>query len=242
MAASALDLLARGASSLGVPLDLNRLGAFDELLRLVEAANAGLNLTSLRDAGAIIQRHFLESIALGIRLAERGLLPAGAAVLDLGSGAGFPGLPLKLVWPEISLALLEATAKKARFIEAAVEALGLGSTRVLTGRAETLAHQAGLRESQDIVVARAVAALPALIEMGLPFLRTGGILAAVKGSRAPEEIAASAAALRFCGGVLSGQDLLLPGGDLRLVLIEKRASTPSRYPRRPGQPAAHPLH
>ena len=145
-------------------------------------------------------RHFLESIALGAALREREMLRPDAAVLDVGAGAGFPGVLLKIAWPGIRLTLIEATAKKTAFLSALVEALAFGERRVLTGRAETLAHDPALRGRFDLVVARAVAPLPALLELTLPFARVGGRVVTPKGSRAELEIAASARALEVLGG------------------------------------------
>lgn len=238
----AMQAFERGARSLGIAPGAETIKRFERLLELLQTESSRHNITSLRDPTSIVERHFLESIALGLQLQEEGLLKPAATVLDLGSGAGFPGLPLKIVWGEIKLTLLEATAKKARFIQSAVDALGLAPTRVLTGRAETLARDPMLRETQDVVVARAVAALPALVELALPFLYIGGTLAAVKGSRVQEELSASTAALSACGGKVVDQRRLGRGPTLNVVLVEKIGRTPDRYPRRPGQPAAHPLH
>jgi 16S rRNA (guanine527-N7)-methyltransferase len=137
--------------------------------------------------------------------------------------------------------LLEATAKKTAFLEATVRTLLLEDTYVLAGRAETLAHDGALRESFDLVVARAVAQLPGLIELALPFLKIGGLVAAMKGSRAGEEISSAQAALDACGGELIEEIPILPSSSLGLVTIRKVSSTPDRFPRRPGRPAAHPL-
>lgn len=247
----ALEILMKGAATLGIELDAAQREAFALYLDLLLQANQSLNLTSLRDAESIERRHFLESLALGHLLEDRSLLPfdartsshqaLGARVLDLGSGAGLPGIPLKIVWQGVELRLLEATAKKARFLHAAAVALQLSRTQILEGRAELLAHAPDLRGRFDLVTARAVAALPALIELALPFLAVGGTLAAVKGSRALEELHVAGEALRLCGGRVVARESLPGGGPLQLVLIEKIAETPAKFPRRPGLPAASPL-
>ncbi len=143
--------------------------------------------------------------------------------------------------PGIDLWLLEATAKKARFIESAATSLRLRGAGVLTGRAETLAHHPQLRESFDLTLARAVAPLPTLVELALPFLRLGGHLAAMKGSRAGQEIADAAKALELCGGMVAKELPVVEGASLGLILVRKSSPTPDRFPRRPGQPASHPL-
>lgn len=238
---SSVELLIGEAAGIGIRIDPKTAASFGQLLELLRASNANLNLTAIRDPEDIVGRHFLESIALGVLLSKRGLLTPAARLLDLGSGAGFPGLPLKLVWPEIELYLLEATSKKAAFIATAVSTLQLHTAYVLDGRAEEFARDQSLREQFDLVVARGVVPLPALVELGLPFLRVGGVLAAMKGSRAADEIAAARTAIELCGGALIEDVPSLGIGNLRAVLIGKSSPTPDRFPRRSGQPAAHPL-
>jgi 16S rRNA (guanine527-N7)-methyltransferase len=238
-----LEDLERDAGNLGIQLSSESLSAFEALLEVLKQANERMNLTSVRDDAGIVRRHFLESIALGSELDRRGLLAGNPTVLDLGSGAGFPGLPIKIAWPNIVLYLLEATKKKADFIQTAVDRLQLKDCVVLNGRAEMLAHQGDLRERFDCVIARAVVPLPALVELAVPFIRTGGTVAAVKGSRAGEEIEQAAGALQRCGALLSEHLPSITAGPAGagLVLLRKIAATPARYPRRTGQPAAHPI-
>ncbi|HVC31511.1 MAG TPA: 16S rRNA (guanine(527)-N(7))-methyltransferase RsmG [Steroidobacteraceae bacterium] len=235
------EILLNGAAQLGVELAAAQQQAFGLYLDLLLQGNRVVNLTSLREPDAVERRHLLESLAFGALLAGRGLLTAGVRILDLGSGGGLPGIPLKLAWPEVALTLLEATARKARFLEGAIAALGLPRAAVLYGRAEALAHDPNLRGQFDLVSARAVAALPALVELALPFLTLGGTLAAVKGSRAPAELTAAHEALRVCGGRVVATEPLPAEGPLHLILIEKISETPLTYPRRPGRPAAAPL-
>jgi len=241
MADDPLAGLPRRTQQLGIDITPEALSKLATLLELLLASNAQLNLTGTRDRESIIQRHFLESLALGAELERCRLIANGARVLDLGSGAGFPGIPIKVVWPGIDLWLLEATAKKARFIESAATSLRLRGAGVLTGRAETLAHHPQLRESFDLTLARAVAPLPTLVELALPFLRLGGHLAAMKGSRAGQEIADAAKALELCGGMVAKELPVVEGASLGLILVRKSSPTPDRFPRRPGQPASHPL-
>ena len=143
---------------------------------LLAASAAEFNLVSasVRDVDSIERRHIAESLAFGALLAARGLLADGARVLDVGTGAGLPGLPLKIAWPSLKVTLLEATGKKCRFLESVVSALGLEGVEVVEGRAEELAHTTAHRASYDLVVARAVAALPVLLEYCVPFLGVGG--------------------------------------------------------------------
>lgn len=233
--------LASETSALGLQLSddqLASLAAFSERL-----ATAEFNLTSARDRSQIEQRHVIESLSCGRVLAEQGLLQEGARVLDLGAGGGLPGIPIRIAWPGIELTLLESVAKKCRFLEDVTRALELERVRVLEGRAETLAHDDAYREQFDLVVARAVAPLPVLVEYGLPFLRLGGHLAAVKGSSALREIDAAEGALRELGGRLHDAPVFTAPRGLpqTVVIIEKTLPAPQRYPRRTGIPSKRPI-
>lgn len=236
------ELLARIAEARGLTLDGRQLGQFEEYYRLLVAANERVNLTSVTAYEDVQRRHFGESLAVAEALYRTGVLRPGQAArtIDIGAGAGFPGLPIKIAHPALRLTLLESAAKKAAFLKEVVERLALEDVAVLAGRAESAAHEAPHREAYDLALARAVASLPVLLELALPFLRLGGFLAAPKGSRAAQEIAAATAALQTCGGRILVAERL-PDSSLTLVLVEKVARTPSTYPRRPGIPAKRPL-
>lgn len=241
-----LSILVRGARQLGVELGTRQLDLFERYYRLLNEASPRVSLTTVTGYEAVQQRHFLESLALLPALREADLLLPGRRerVLDLGAGAGLPGLPLKIAVPGLSLTLLEATGRKAAFLREAVGELALEQVEVLTGRAEDLARQAERREAYDLVVARAVAPLPTLLELALPFVRIGGALAAPKGSGAPQEVSRSERALGLLGGrLVSVARLAVPGAEHppRLVLVRKVAPTPETYPRRSGIPAKRPL-
>jgi 16S rRNA (guanine527-N7)-methyltransferase len=222
------------------PLAAERLERYRDLL---VAAAAQFNLTAVRDPEAVERRHLLESLALVRVLAQRGLLPPGARLLDVGSGAGLPGLPMKIARPDLAVGLLEANAKRCAFLREAIAALGLGGVEVLEGRAEDLARDPARRGAYDLVVARAVAPLPVLLEYALPFLRLDGHLAATKGSAAAAELAASPAALAALGGALVAAVAFEPpsGRPQTLVLVRKSGETPGRYPRRAGVASRRPL-
>ncbi len=236
--------LASTLRDLSLDLDaaaLDRLAAYRDLL-----ATAGFNLTSLRDRDpeALVRRHIAESLAFGRLLDRRGLLDGSVRVLDIGAGAGLPGIPLKIAWPSIQLTLLESVGKKCRFMQDAAAQLGLDNVDVLEGRAEDFARDPGLRETFDLVVARAVAPLPVLLEYALPYLRLGGTLAAPKGSAAISEIDAAQPALQELGAHLQDAPQLRPpdGIPLTVVIVVKDAPTSGRYPRRAGIPSKRPLH
>jgi 16S rRNA (guanine527-N7)-methyltransferase len=229
------------AAVYGVKLTGEQISQFQRYLELLRAWSSRANLVGDDDPEVVQRRHFVESIALGAALREREILRPDASVLDVGAGAGFSGVSMKIVWPSIRLALLEATAKKTAFLSALIEALGWGDVEVHTGRAETLGHDEALRERFDLVVARAVAPLPALLELTLPFARVGGRVATPKGSRVDDEVSAAANALRLLGARLFVVPFRVPGPEQKLVVALKQRPTPRAYPRRDGTPASSPL-
>jgi 16S rRNA (guanine527-N7)-methyltransferase len=163
-------------------------------------------------------------------------------MIDIGSGAGFPGVPLKIVFPQVHMALVEATGKKVAFLDHVIALLNLRDLTAIHARAEELAHNPDHRENYDVAVARAVAEMPTLLEYALPFVRVGGIFVAQKG-KVEEEVASAAHALEALGGRLREvTPVKLPGLEPRhLVVVEKIAPTPPRYPRRAGVPEKKPL-
>jgi 16S rRNA (guanine527-N7)-methyltransferase len=236
-----LDDLATGAAAYGVRLNERQLEQFRRYYALVVEWSRRVNLIGAVDEAVFVRRHVLESIAMGAALRERELLRPDMRALDLGSGAGFPGLPIKIVWPTVHITLLDATAKKTAFLSACVNALDLVGARVVTGRAEELARQPDLREQFDLVLARAVAPLRVLVELGLPFLRQGGRLATVKGSRASTEIADARNALELLHATTRSFGLNVPGPEQTLVAVLKEGPTLDVYPRRTGLPTKRPL-
>lgn len=235
------DAFIRDASAYGIALNDAQAAQLERYLELLQEWSARINLVSDASADVVRSRHIMESLALGAALRERELLRPDSLVADVGAGAGFPGLPLKVAWPGIRLTLIEATRKKAAFLSAVVQALGLDDVTVLAERAETVAHDPAHRERYDLVVARAVAPLPALLEFTLPFARVGGRVVTPKGSRAEEEVRAARRALDVLGGRAFVFPFHVPGPEQRLVVIAKLRPTPEQYPRRPGVPVRSPL-
>jgi 16S rRNA (guanine527-N7)-methyltransferase len=236
-----LDILAREAPAYGLRLSESQLEQFEQYHNLLADWSTRINLVGKADAETVQRRHFLESLALGAALREREILRPQSTVIDIGAGAGFPGLPLKIAWPEIALTLLEATGKKVAFLNAAVAALGLGNVTVLGGRAETLGQDPQLRERFDLALARAVAPLSVLAELALPFVRIGGRLVTPKGSRADDEVRDAQPALHVLGGRALKVPFHVPGPQQQLAIIVKLQATPSEYPRRPGVASKSPL-
>ena len=204
------------------------------------AWNKQINLTAITDPEAIEMRHFLDSLSV----ARAVTFSPGVRVIDVGTGAGFPGLPLRLVYPFIELTLLEATTKKTAFLQHIVNLLGLNNVQIIDARAEEAGQNIETRERFDCVLARAVANMQVLAEYMLPLCRVGGRCVALKGESAAAEIQQSEQALRILGGRLEKMiqvELPQVTETHYLVVIEKIAATPPQYPRRPGLPTKRPL-
>jgi 16S rRNA (guanine527-N7)-methyltransferase len=233
-------LTEEAAALLGLTLTPTEEAQFDTYARELAVWNAHTNLTAIIEPEAVRMRHFLDSLTV----AKAVPLPAGTRVIDVGTGAGFPGLALKLIAPDIHLTLLEATGKKIAFLQHLIDQFGLKDVSTIHARAEEAGHDAALRASFDVVAARAVARLPALLEYLLPFAKVGGVCVAMKGRTAQTEADDSGHALAVLGGNLTGIETFeLPGVDEphHLVLVEKIAPTPREYPRKPGVPTRQPL-
>lgn len=209
---------------------------FQRYFDLLTEYNARFNLTAITEESEIYEKHFLDSAA------GESLFPENARVLEVGSGAGFPSLPLKILRGDLSFTLVESTGKKCAFLETAVKELGLDGVRVVNERAETLARNPSFRETFDAVCARAVAKLNTLSEYCLPFVRVGGVFIAYKGN-AEEEIAEAKSAFTKLGGKETGnfRYSLPTAGNRTLVRIEKARPTPSSYPRGQGKERKNPL-
>jgi 16S rRNA (guanine527-N7)-methyltransferase len=245
---SHLDL-ASAAAELGIPLTADQRAAFRRYTQLLLEANTRLNLTALRDEQALTRRFHLDALALLPVIARAANLPPDELrrqswrAVDVGSGGGAPAIPLAIAWPDLRYTLIESIAKKARFLTQTAQALGLPLT-VLNARAEEVGHDPTHRESYDLVTARAVAALPTLVELTLPLLRVGGLAAFPKGPRAEEEARDATFALERLGGeLIEIAAVQVPGVEKPrfVVILRKIAPTPENYPRRPGMPAKRPL-
>ena len=238
-----MRLLSEPAERLGIRLSADQLGRFSQYTRLLVEGSRRVNLTSITDPAEVLVRHYLDSLTAVLALPD---WPDGRRVVDLGTGAGFPGLPLKIAFPGIRLTLVESVGKKTAFLRDLVVRLALDDVEVLTTRAEELARVEGYRGQFDVALARGVGALPALIEYALPLCKGHGKLIAWKGKAGPVEARESANALAQLGGKIAGMHSMsglsppLPP-DRWLVCVEKVRRTPGRYPRRTGVPAKQPL-
>lgn len=207
---------------------------------LLQEWNQKINLTGINTPEEIRIKHFLDSLSCQIAMQGSPV----DSVIDVGTGGGFPGLPLRLLYPEMRLTLVESIAKKTAFLSLIVQELGLDHVQVITSRAEDVGQDPAHREQYAWAVARAVALLPVLAEYLLPLVRVGGFMLAQKGATAPEELEAAGPALEILGGRF--KELIpvsLPGVEESrfLVVIEKVVPTPKKYPRRAGMPAKRPL-
>lgn len=232
--------LAIYAQSLGIQLSNNQLNQFKIYENLLLDWNRNINLTAIREPADIQIRHFLD--ALTCSLVTGGL--NGRSLIDVGCGAGFPGMPLKILYPQLNLTLVESVKKKTHFLQALVEALNFEHVTILTDRAEVLGQDPAHREQYDWATARAVADLQVLVEYLLPFCKVGGHALAQKGENAAAETAAASSAIQLLGGTLpTTRQIRLPtvANPHFLITIPKISPTPNKYPRRVGVPAKRPL-
>ena len=230
------NILREGLAALGVPADEGQIGQMAAYGRLLLRANETTNLTAIREPEAAARLHFLDSAAL-LTVADF----AGKAVADVGSGAGFPGVPLRILRPDVRLTCLDSVGKKMDFVRAACREVGLEDVTCLWGRAEELP---ALRETFDVAVSRAVAELPLLAELCLPLVRPGGLFLAMKNPDCDDEAARAAFAVKALGGRMREiRRYTVPGTDTvhAVVAIEKVRPTPPQYPRRWAQIKKKPL-
>lgn len=236
-----MDKLVQDASNLlGIHLSLRQITCFERYEQELLEWNARFNLTAIREPEAIRTKHFLD--ALTCILAWRDNPPG--SLIDVGTGAGFPGIPLKILQPSLNLALVESVGKKAEFCRHVAMTLGMERVEVVQARAEEVGQMPKYREHFDWAVARAVANLPILVEYLLPLVRVGGAVLAQKGESGLAEAHASEKSIRMLGGRLRQLIKIdLPGvaEERYLIVIDKVAATPPNYPRRVGIPSKKPL-
>lgn len=245
-----MERLLWGAAQMGLNLQPSQAAAFDVFSDELLAWNERFNLTAVTEREQVEIRHYLDSLSLlPVLAALEGISPAALLArslraVDVGAGAGLPGLALRIVWPKLRLSAIEATGKKVRFMEHIVAKLNLTDVQLIHGRAEELALREPHRAAYDLVLARAVATLPTLVEYLLPLAKRGGRVIAYKGSAAHEEALAADYAIRLLGGQLRKLiPVEVPGlAETRvLVVIDKVAQTPDGYPRGRGLPRKQPL-
>ncbi|MFH1258778.1 MAG: 16S rRNA (guanine(527)-N(7))-methyltransferase RsmG [Elusimicrobiota bacterium] len=210
--------------------------------RELASYNEKVNLVADASAEEIVWRHFLDSLACLLGMENYGQNSFDFKLIDIGSGAGFPGLVLKIARPQLKLTLLEATGKKCEFLNHLVQTLNLSGVEVIWGRAETFAQNPDYREKFFLATSRALANLASLYELCLPFLEVGGIFLAQKGRELEKEIKEAGNSLKILGGNLEKiSPYTIKDRDFNLAIIKKISSTPPKYPRRDGLPQKKPL-
>lgn len=238
----AWQLLITEAAAFGLALETDALTKLKRYYALLIEGNRKTNLTRITDEREAVVKHFLDSLTvLSVLPAELRAQPL--SFIDVGTGAGFPGIPLMIVCPQWRGVLLEATGKKVAFLSESIAELGLNGT-ALHGRAEEVARDPAHRDRYDLAFARAVAEMSALSELCLPFVKVGGRFVAMKGSSGEAELSKAQRAIRLLGGgTVEVRALELPEdmGERRLITVHKAAATPKPYPRRTGMPTQKPL-
>jgi 16S rRNA (guanine527-N7)-methyltransferase len=240
-----VSALVEGAARLEIELGDGQLAQLDQLGAALREGNRRVNLTRITDPAEIETRHFLDSLSAAMPVLDRLRANAPLRLVDVGSGGGMPGLPLKIAFPQLRVTLVESIGKKAAFLRQTVAELGLRDVEVVAERAEAAARDPEHRDAYDWATARAVGALPVVIELCAPFLAPGGLLVAQRSGDLDTELDLAAPAfkaLRLWSRVPIWIDLPgLEGGKRGLIVGEKYASTPAAYPRRPGLPRKHPI-
>ena len=231
-------MLSEGAAAFSVDLGTEQIVRLMKYKEILLEWNTKINLTAIEEDRDIIVKHFIDSFSILPYLRN-----VGERLVDVGTGAGFPGIPIKIAYTSTRVLLLDSLDKRVNFLKAVIDELGLEEIDTLHARAEEAGANPLYRESFDVSVARAVANLPVLLEYCLPLVKTGGIFIAMKGSSI-EELDASKKAVQLLGGEIEEvRELILPFSDIRrnIVIVRKLRQTPTKYPRKPGKPAKEPL-
>lgn len=235
-----IEEMKKAAASYGIELSEKQLEQFNRYYELLVEWNKVMNLTAITEPQEVAVKHMIDSLTAY----DASLFTEGATVIDVGTGAGFPGLPLKIFAPGIKLTLMDSLNKRVRFLQTVVDELGLQEVACVHARAEEGARNKAYREQFDIAVSRAVARLPILAEYCLPFVKRGGHFLALKGMQYQEEEQEAVKAIKVMGGSdTQTRPVKLPGlEDVRAVIdITKGMPTPKAYPRKSGTPAKNPL-
>lgn len=226
--------------SLPTPTE-EQIGKLAALTDIMLEVNKSMNLTAITEETAVILKHYADSLTVAKHI------PEGAKIIDVGCGAGFPSLPLAIFRPDVSITALDGTAKRIEYVKSTARKLGLDNLTAIAGRAEEYANKPEYREKFDIATARAVAALPVLSELCLPFVKIGGYFVAMKAAQGENEAASAANAIKLCGGsqpTVSKLELTANGIDFEsriIVKSNKTSNTPTKYPRHYSQISKKPL-
>ena len=237
-----LEILTSGAEELGVEIDDDQLKKFERYFEVLADWAERVSLTTVKDYEGVQRRHFLESAALIAILDQEGLSLEGKSLIDIGSGAGIPGIPLKILVPSLQITVVEANQRKAEFLRTLVTELDLTEVTLVARRAEEAARAPRHREEYDFAVAKALAPLRTLAELTLPLTRMGGIVIAPKGRDAESEVKEAVVALETLKGAIRAvEPIPMAEPPQTVIMLDKLLPTPPRFPRRPGVPAKRPL-
>ena len=238
-----MQRLKEKAQQIGIELNDKQLEQFSTYYEMLVETNKVMNLTAITEINDVITKHFLDSIALVFVYPE--LLEGSKTVLDLGTGAGFPGIPLKIAFPQLQITLMDSLNKRVKFLQSVIDALGLGDIVAVHGRAEEMARKAEYRESFDICVSRAVANMSTLSEYCLPFVKVGGNFIPYKATEIEDEVEVAGKAINVLGGrFVEIKKLQLPESDIErsFIMVEKIKGTSKAYPRKAGTASKEPIH
>ena len=233
------NLLREGLKGVGIDANDIQIKQLLSFMEILLDANKKINLTSIKEPGEFISKHIIDSLVM----LSRDYVFDGVKIMDLGTGGGFPGIPLKILYPEIQLTLVDSVRKKLNFIDLAAKQLNL-HVELVHERAENLGKNKKYREKYDIVISRAVANMQVLVELCLPLVKVGGLMISSKGPRYAEELKSTENALNILGSqVKTIKDCIIPFAELErhIIVIEKEKVTPAIYPRKPGMPNKNPL-
>lgn len=235
--------LQKQAQEIGIVLTDEQINKFQIYYdRLIET-NKVMNLTAITELDEVISKHFMDSLLLAKAYPD--VTELKCKVLDLGTGAGFPGIPLKIAFPNLKITLMDSLNKRVKFLQSVINELGLCDIEAVHGRAEEAARNAAYREQFDLCVSRAVANLSTLCEYTLPFVKTGGMCIPYKAADVEEEVDTAKKAIQVLGGKLTAvKKVPLPETDIErsFILISKIKKTPKAYPRKPGTASKEPIH
>lgn len=236
---SVTEILKKHATDYGLEINEKTADMLEIYVKELREWNEKINLTAITDDEGIALKHFLDCLLCGTVVP----FEDGKSIIDVGTGAGFPGLVLAAAYPNVNVTLLDSTGKKLKAVEAIAEAMGVKNVKIVHARAEEAGKKTEFRERYDFATARAVAELRVLSEYALPFVKKGGFFISLKGATAKEEIAGSANALNVLGGKTDSlNELVLPAGDKRAIIkIKKISQTSPKYPRPSAQIAKKPL-